>query len=298
MDPPRDLLAQQHGVVARRQLLDLGYCDDDIRRWRRRRDLVELHPGVYVDHTGEPTWIQRAWGAVLCAWPAALCAASALRAYERRALYEVDRSVIQIATDRDRNVVTPAGAAVERRTGFTARVRWNYAPPRMLFEEAVLDVAIGARDEVGAVAALASACGSRRTTANRLRAAINARGRVKGRRFLQAVLRDIADGTHSVIEHGYRHRIERPHGLPSGRGQRRAVREPYRIAYRDVDLDEVVIELDGRHHGEAEQRDDDLERDLDVLVAGRPTVRLGWGQVFRRPCGTAAKVGEVLRQHG
>ena len=39
-----------------------------------------VHPGVYVNHTGELTWLQRAWAAVLFAWPAALSHDSALRA--------------------------------------------------------------------------------------------------------------------------------------------------------------------------------------------------------------------------
>ena len=42
-----------------------------------RKELVVLFPGVYVDHTGRASWIQRAWGAVLYAWPAALAGESA-----------------------------------------------------------------------------------------------------------------------------------------------------------------------------------------------------------------------------
>ena len=33
---------------------------------------MRLHPGVYVDHTGEPSWLQLAWASVLLCWPAAL----------------------------------------------------------------------------------------------------------------------------------------------------------------------------------------------------------------------------------
>jgi hypothetical protein len=36
-------------------------------------------PGVYVNHTGDPTWLQRAWAGVLYYWPAALAGASAMR---------------------------------------------------------------------------------------------------------------------------------------------------------------------------------------------------------------------------
>jgi len=47
------------------QALAAGLVDHDLQRLVRRRDLTRLLRGVYVDHTGEPTWQQRAWAAVL-----------------------------------------------------------------------------------------------------------------------------------------------------------------------------------------------------------------------------------------
>lgn len=62
----------------------------------------------------------------------------------------------------------------------------------------------------------------------------------------------------------------------------------------------LVVELDGRlFHNSAGARDADLERDLDARVLeDRVTVRLGWGQVYGRACGTAAKLGLLLQQRG
>lgn len=74
-------LFRQSGVVSRAQLVGLGLGGHDIRRLQRRRELVGMHPGVYVDHTGGLSWIQRAWVGVLAVWPAALCHTSALRAH-------------------------------------------------------------------------------------------------------------------------------------------------------------------------------------------------------------------------
>jgi hypothetical protein len=129
---------------------------------------------------------------------------------------------------------------------------------------------------------------------------MRARRRVRGRTWLAAVLTDIADGTCSVLEHGYLTRVERPHGLPGparqplgfdGRGRVR--RDVVYRAYR------LCVELDGRlFHDSAGQRDRDLDRDLAVAVTGRRTVRLGWGQVFDRACRTAAHVAELLRLGG
>ena len=112
------------------------------------------------------------------------------------------------------------------------------------------------------------------------------------------MLRDVAHGTCSVLEHGYLHRVERAHGLPRAERQLRG-HASVGVVYRDADYGRVVIELDGRlFHDSTEQRDLDFERDLDVAVEGRTAARLSWGQVFGRPCSTAGKVGALLQRHG
>jgi hypothetical protein len=55
------LLAQQSGVISRRQVLAHGGCPADIDRALRRLERVRMLPGVFVDRTGRPTWLQRAW---------------------------------------------------------------------------------------------------------------------------------------------------------------------------------------------------------------------------------------------
>jgi hypothetical protein len=293
------LLDGQAGVVARRQLLDLGVTDNDMRRMGRRRELVTVHPGVFVTHTGELTWPQRAWAGVLYAWPAALVGVSALRAVEGTSgALGCDRD-IQLAIDSARRVVGRPGLVIERRRALEPRVLWNLGPPRIRYEEAVLDVALAAASDLDAIAVLASACGGRRTTAAWLMDSVAARSRVPRRDWVTAVLRDVAQGTCSVLEHGYLARVERPHGLPRARRQLRAVTVSGPV-YRDAEvLARVVVELDGRpFHDSATARDVDLERDLDTTLDDRPTVRLGWGQVFDRPCSTARKIGRLLALHG
>jgi hypothetical protein len=79
------LLALQRGVISRRQVLAAGGVDHEIARLLRRRIWARVHDGVYVDHTGKPSWQQRAWAAVIYYWPAVLDGASALTAYGVRA---------------------------------------------------------------------------------------------------------------------------------------------------------------------------------------------------------------------
>ncbi|MET1059435.1 MAG: hypothetical protein ABWX84_07545 [Nocardioides sp.] len=88
---------------------------------------------------------------------------------------------------------------------------------------------------------------------------------------MSGVLRDVAEGTCSVLEHGYLHLVERAHGLPSAQRQLHATGS-VGVVYRDADYGLLVVELDGRlFHDSTEQRDRDFERDLDCALAN--TVR-------------------------
>ncbi len=298
-EPVCALAADQAGVVALRQLLALGLAPHDVRRWVRRRELVRLHRGVYLVHTGEPTWRQRAWAAVLLLEPAALCHESALRLVDGGALDRGGAQAIHVAVAHGRRVETVAPAIlVHRKRDLDARVLWHLAPPRQRYEDAALDVAVAAPDELAAIAVLAGGIQRGRTTAARLLTVSRARPRVAGRAWLEAVLSDIADGTCSALEHGYLVRVERPHGLPPAMRQTADLAGAGRV-YRDVDYGRLLVELDGRlHHDTALARDRDMERDLDAAVDGRDTVRLSWGQVFDRPCSTAVKVAALLQQRG
>lgn len=300
MESLPQLLARQSGVVTRAQARERGLADHDIRRRLRRREWSPVHDGVYVDHTGPLTWRQRSWAAVLAMAPAALCHQSALRAEELTGADELadDGRAIHVVIDRGRSVVAP-GVVRHRLADFEAKVRPHTSPPRQRFDEAVVDVAAGARDDLAAVAVLAAAVGSRRTTAPRVAAALAGRSRIARRDFLAGVLADVAAGSCSVLEHGYLDRVERPHGLPlAGRQVRASARG---TIYRDVDYAPLplIVELDGRLvHGTFSQVDADLERDLLAAIDARDTVRLGWGQVFGRPCLTARAVAVLLTHRG
>ena len=289
--------------MARRQLLDLDGVDRvDVARMLRRRDLTEVHRGVYVEHTGPLTWSQRAWAAVLWAAPAALSHESALRAAEGPGRPGRDTDQLHVTVERGRRLEPPPGVVVHRVRGFATRVRWNAGPPRMRYEEAALDVALAAESELDAVAALADACGSRRTTAQRMVTALDARPWVRRRAWTLQVLLDVAEGTCSVLEHEYLTRVERAHALPVGSRQVLA-RHEGRSTWQDVVYADqgVVVELDGRlHHSSVRQRDRDLDRDLAHAVGatGGETLRIGWGQAVDRPCATARAVAAVLTRRG
>jgi hypothetical protein len=296
-----ELLSLQEGVISRRQAHALGLKPHDIARRLRRRDWVRLLPGVFLNHTGEPTWLQRAWAGVLLYWPAALSHTSALRAYAgpgSRRHEGTDPIHVCVATGR--NMTPVPGYQVHRVTGLDEHVRWNLAPPRVSIEHAAVTVAADAASEFDAIAVLADACQSRRTTARRLLVHAESRSRLRRRSFLVEVLSDIAAGACSVLEHGYLHRVERRHGLPTPRRQAGGTSRRGPL-WRDVDYPEygLVVELDGRlFHDTVGARDRDLDRDLDAAVDVGDTVRIGWGQVFDRGCWTAGRIGVLLQRRG
>ena len=292
-----ELMAAQDGVVSRRQLLRRGLTDDFIVQRLRRKDWARVHRGVYVAHTGPLTWTQRLWAGLLFAWPAAAADETALVLHGLRAADPAERVHLVIAEDR--RVRQPEGVSVRHLTNLPAHVAPNREPPRLRLEPAVLRVASASKDESGAVAALAHACQSRRTTPARLASSLERLPRLPRRALLMNVLEDVASGAHSVLEHRYLTLVERPHALPTARRQR-CVRVGRRAAYRDVEYlgGRVVVELDGRlGHDSVVDRWADLQRDVAAAVDGSVTMRLTW-VIVMSPCRVAVTVGRLLVRAG
>ena len=283
----------QDGVVSRRQLRELGARDHDIVRLVRRRDLVAVHPGVYVGHTGSLTWVQRAWVAVLACWPAALSHQSAFPSPPKA-------GPIHVAIDLRRTVRAPARVVVHRMADFDQRTNWLRSPPRVKLEHAAIDVCLGKTLVAARFQVLADACQTRETTPAAIAEALTIRRRVPGRSFLVELLHDLDTGACSVLERGYLD-LERLHGLPEASRQQADHLAGHTI-YRDASYADlgVKIELDGlAFHDNAAARDRDAKRDLDTLVADDSiTVRLTYGQVFDRGCETIAKVAALLGRRG
>ena len=296
MDTISGLLAEQCGVISRRQVLASGADDQLIARKVRRREWVRVHPGVYVDHTGPLTWHQRAWAALLYATPAALGGRSALRAHRVRGH---DTDDIHVVVSHHRKVRAPPGVRIERVRDFDRAVQANLSPPRVRVEYALIRVASEARSDDIAVGVLADGCQSRRTTPARLVEELRIEVRLPRRRLLLAVADDVATGALSVLERRYLVDVERAHGLPTAKRQR-ADRVGTAAIQRDVEYADqaVVLELDGRlGHEWDTDRWRDLDRDLDTATSGRLTLRAGWGQVLQ-PCRLAHLMALVLNARG
>lgn len=297
LDAVADLLSRQDGVVSRRQLLDAELTQAQVDTLLRRRDLVVVHPGTYLSHTGTPTWSQRCWAAVLYAGRSALHLESALH---RPGAGPVPTGPIHLAVDWTRRVAPQRGVHLHRVRDLDDLVQWNLSPPRVRLEVAAVETAHRAPDDLAAISALAAVVGARRTVPRRLGLEIERRGRLRRRVLLTDLLADLDRGTHSVLEHGYLVRVLRPHGLPEPTSQQEVVPTAAGTEYRDAthaDLG-LVVELDGQLHDGSEARDDDADRDLDDLARGRVTPRLRYRQVFGTPCRTASRLAVLFAARG
>ena len=295
------LLRAQDGVVSRRQLVDLGASRNDVRRLVGRGKLVEVHPHVYVNHSGRPTRRQREWAAVLACAPAALHRESALDAHgmtrDRPSQANRDQP-IHLLVDRHRRIVPPAGVTIERVGDRATWVQAHRRPPRAAFDYALLKTA-GDRGEADAIALLSDAVHQGLTTAPRLVEVIAKLPRLPRRAILIEVLADVQAGTRSVLEQRYLRDVERAHGLPEGERQLREDTASG-VVQRDIRYaaQRTLIELDGAFgHRDAVDRWADLQRDLDAAMEDHLTLRPGWAQVLE-PCRLAALVETVLRLRG
>lgn len=287
------LVRVQDGVVARRQLIELGASGADILRMLRRRELTRVVPGVLVNHTGPLTHPQREWVAVLSCAPAALGFESALG-------LPTPDGRIRVVTGPARRLRPLPGVRIQPVRAFVERIDPMSCPPRIRFPDAAIDTA-AERGTSGAFTLLAEVLHSRRTTPAGLRDALAARARVPRRSVLEGLIDDLAAGTCSVLERGYLHLVERPHGLPPMKRQSADLIAGRRI-YRDGDYSAygVVVELDGlAFHDGPRVRALDSMRDLETVAASeRTTLRITYRQVFDEGCHTAALIGRILRRRG
>ena len=292
-----DVLQEQCGVVSRAQVLSSGMTRKQIEvrlrggRWQR------LYPGVYATFSGDPGRAAILWAAVLRVGDNAVL--SHYTAAELAGLIGTPSATIHVTVPSGRGVSPIPGVALHYSCRAAQARHPVRTPPQTRVEETVLDLAISAASLDEALGWIFRACGSRKTTPDRLAAALALRDRMRWRTELGAALSLGAQGVHSLLEFRYVNRVERPHGLPAAARQYRVTRAGQR-QYQDVTYQAygVVVELDGRAAHPIELRWRDIRRDNASAAEGQVTLRYGWADVTQRPCQVATEVGAVLSGRG
>jgi very-short-patch-repair endonuclease len=295
----RQLIARQDGVVARRQLLNLGMADDRIESLVRSGRLTPLQRGVYTTFSREPTRNALLWAAVLRAWPGALSHQSAAELF---GFTETQSQLIHVTVPAARHPARDSqipGVIVHRSNRVILACHPALRPPRTRIDETVIDLVNGSTSFDEAFGWLCRCVGQQLTTADRLRGTVQARSKMRWRTETIGAIAELADGVRSALELRYVRHVERAHALPAARRQAKIVCGT-RTMYLDnlYDAARVAVELDGRAAHPVARRFEDMRRDSANAATGLTTLRYSWADVAGRACQTAAEVATVLQLHG
>ena len=293
----REMAELQHGVLSAAQLLGTDLTRDTLKSRVRLGNWQRLHRGVYATFSGEPGREAVLWAAVLSAGPGAMLSYST--AAEVAGLIDKPGEVVHVTIPGERRIARTPGIAIHLSARAAQAQHPARLPPQTRIEETILDLASAARSLDDTCGWVTRGIGRRLTTAPKLRAAMEARGKMGWRTELAELLSPEVDGVHSSLEWRYYRDVERPHGLPGGGRQVRSLRAGH-SEYRDklYEAYGVALELDGRIAHPGDRRWDDIRRDNAAAALGIITLRYGWVDVAIRPCFVAAEVVLVLMSRG
>jgi very-short-patch-repair endonuclease len=282
----------QHSVVTRSQAFGCGWNRRAVEH-RLGRSWQRLLPGIYLLHTGEPTWEQKAWGGVLLAGER-----GALTSWSGLVLWELAEQGddVHVALPHDRRIAPPTfsvggGAVVLHRT--TRSLEHRRSLPTLPVERCVVDACLGARlQDVRALASKAVQGGA--TTVERLAAELE-HAPQRGSGNLRAVLSEVGEGARSAPEATLARALRRA-SLPSYRLNADIRDGGVLLGRGDVVFEglKLVVEVDGeRWHLSADRWTADVERHTRLEAAGWTVLRYPASRVLRDAGGVVAEIAAV-----
>jgi hypothetical protein len=292
-----ELCQAQAGVVARQQLLDLGWTASTIAHRVTSGRWQVLHPGVYATFSGSYGFDVRLWAALLHAGPDSLASHRSAGLLQR--LVDAEPAVVDVTVPNSHQVSPRSGVSVHRSRHAAARRRSTASVPQTRVEETVLDLVEMSTTADEVVGWLTRACQRRLTTPDRLLSAARGRSRMRWRQILAEVICDVTEGVASPLERRYHRDVERAHGLPVGAmNPRVGVRGTSRYCDVRYAAFALRVELEGLAWHPEDQRWRDARRDNLAALAGDAVLRYDWRAVVGHSCETAGEVAAVLASRG
>jgi hypothetical protein len=297
------LLKAQDGVITVGQAVTAGMPAKCVRDQVRAGRWQVLHHGVYAAFTGKPARGAELWAVQLRAGPQATL--SHQTAAELWGLVDRPSPAIHVTVPHNSNPERRgqiSGAVIHRSRSLQHARHPVVTPPRTRVEETVLDLIDSARTFDEAYDWICRALGRRRTTAARIRDALQGRPRIQWRQDLELALGYAKGGALSVLEFRYVRGVERAHGLPAATRQAR-VRQTTGNRYLDNLYEQyrACVEIDGAAaHPEDEQWRDKSRDRWNAVHRGIDTIRIGVLDLINqeRQCRTAADVAKWLSSRG
>jgi hypothetical protein len=259
-------MADQGGVLSRRQALLLG-LSGDAWTWRLARERWQSPlPGVAVGHTGPLTFPERVRVAILYGGDGAAVSGDALLRLTSERWPEPE--VIDVVVPRARQRA-PRDFFRPHRLDAAALVHPAREPTQVRIAFATLHAAAWASSDRAAEWRVAAAVQKRLVTVRQLRDALKEMPRFPRRGAVRLVLDDVELGAHARSELDFlaflrRNRLPLPDQL-----QFKVRANGVRYLDGWWDKQRVGAEVDGTHHMEVGSWDDDTMRSNEVVVAAR-----------------------------
>lgn len=298
----RDVLNEQKSVLSRAQAIDLGVAAQHMDNRLRSGLWVPVHRGVYAAVTGNLDREADLRAALLRAGPDAIL--SHWTAAELHKLIDRPWPTIHVTVPESRNPARHGkiNGVIVHRSDVTMRGRHPTTTlPCTRVDATIVDLIHCAPTFDAAYDWICRGIGRRRTTAERIRATLEARQRVRWGTEVKIAL-GVATGALSWLELRYARGVEIPHGLPQASRQV-LVHQDTGNKYLDNLYEEYLtcVELDGTLAHPQDEQQRDKERDRWNLVH-RETVTMRFGvpdlATDEKLCATAAQVTKVLSDRG
>jgi hypothetical protein len=276
MDELAALIADQAGMVARRQLNDYDIDWSRVRNETKARRWVERTPRVISTTTGVLTLEQMEWLAVLHAGPRSLLAN--MSAAARLGLKGWERSWVSVMVDDELSFEPVEGVRFFRsRRPFDLLRSPRPGIPVCRLEPAVLLWAGYQAPNKAAHAVVAAAIQQRLSTPALMAGWVDALRPLRRARALKRTIGFVAAGAHSgaELELG---RLRRRFGIRPPDRQRRRKDRTGRVRWTDAEWDlpdgtVIALEIDGAFHMDVLQAADDAKRSRRLTTRTRIVVR-------------------------
>jgi hypothetical protein len=270
------LVAEQCGMVARRQLNQHGVDWDHVDAQVRARRWVQRTPRVISTFTGELTWEQRQWLGVLHAGPRSML--GSLTAAGRYGLTGWQRDHVSVYVDDELSFEPVEGIDFFRsRRPYELLRHPRPGIPMARLEPAVLLFAGYEAAPRTAHGVLAAVIQQRLTTAARMVDWVDTLRPLRWSKPFKRTLGDIAGGAHSGAELDVRRMCRRfGMAMPDGqvaRTDRSGRRRWTDCEWRLPDGRVVVLEVDGSFHLDVLESIEDHRRARRLTTATRLVVR-------------------------
>ena len=297
------ILKEQEGVITVGQAVAAGVPAKAVQAFVHTGRWQVMQRGVYAAFTGKPCRQAELWAAQLRAGPYAVL--SHQSAAELWGLVSSPSPIIHVTVphhSRPERCGPIPGVVVHRSRSLQRARHPVLMPPRTRIEETLLDLIDGAPSFEQGYDWICRGIGRRRTTAERIHVALEARPRMRWRLETKLALGYAQGGALSVLELRYVLRVERAHGLPGATRQAR-IRHATGNRYLDNLYTEyrACVEIDGTaaHPQDEQWRDKSRDR-WNAVHEGIDTIRIGVPDLIskERACLTAADVAKWLSGRG